>query len=70
MSERTKKLSRRNFLLTLGAGGAATAAAVVATKAPPTQPASVTNAATKDKRATRGYQESAHINNYYRTTKV
>ena len=66
MSERTKKLSRRNFLLTLGAGGAATAAAVVATKAPPTQPAS----ATKDKRATRGYQESAHINNYYRTTKV
>jgi len=67
MSERTKKLSRRNFLLTLGAGGAATAAAVVATKAPPTtKPA----AASRDKRATRGYQETAHTNNYYRTTKV
>ena len=66
MNERTKKLSRRNFLLTLGAGGAATAAAVVASKAPNTKPAR----ATPDKRATRGYQETAHINNYYRTTKV
>lgn len=66
MSERTKKLSRRNFLLTVGAGGAATAAAVVATKAPPIKPAP----STTDKRATRGYQESAHISNYYRTTKV
>jgi hypothetical protein len=25
---------------------------------------------TQDKRATRGYQESAHVSNYYRTTKV
>jgi shikimate 5-dehydrogenase len=66
MSERTKKLSRRNFLLTLGAGGAATAAAVVATKAPPTKPAP----ASSDKRSTRGYQETAHTSNYYRTTKV
>jgi spermidine/putrescine-binding protein len=66
MTERTKKLSRRNFLLTLSAGGAATAAAVMATKAAPTKPA----ASSRDKRATRGYQESAHINNYYRTTKV
>jgi shikimate 5-dehydrogenase len=64
MSERTKRLTRRNFLLTLGAGGAATAAAVVATKAPATATAS------KDKRATRGYQASEHVNNYYRTTKV
>ncbi|MBV9189358.1 MAG: twin-arginine translocation signal domain-containing protein [Betaproteobacteria bacterium] len=67
MSERTKKLSRRNFLLTLGAGGAATAAAVVATKAPP---ASKPAPASRDKRATRGYQETAHTSNYYRTTKV
>jgi shikimate 5-dehydrogenase len=66
MNERTKKLSRRNFLLTLGAGGAATAAAVVATKAPPVKPAS----SSSGKRSTRGYQETAHINNYYRTTKV
>ncbi|HYL91104.1 MAG TPA: formate dehydrogenase [Burkholderiales bacterium] len=67
MSERTKKLSRRNFLLTLGAGGAATAAAVVATRAPNTKPAP---SSSRDKRATRGYQETAHTSNYYRTTKV
>jgi len=66
MTERTKKLSRRNFLLTLGAGGAATAAAVVATRTPATQP----TPGAKDKRATRGYQASEHVNNYYRTTKV
>ena len=64
MSERTKRLSRRNFLLTLGAGGAATAAAIVAKNAPQSL------APDKSKRATRGYQESAHIRNYYRTTKV
>ena len=67
MSERKKHLSRRNFLLTAGAAGAATAAAVVVNQgAAPTQ-ASSDN---KDKRATQGYQASAHVNNYYRTTKV
>jgi shikimate 5-dehydrogenase len=64
MSERAKRLSRRNFLLTLGAGGAATAAAIVAKNAPPTQ------SADKSKRATRGYHATEHVNNYYRTTKV
>ena len=65
MSERTKKLSRRNFLLAAGAGGVATAAAVVGTKST-SQPTPASN----DKRATRGYQASEHVNNYYRTTKV
>ena len=66
MIEKKAKLSRRNFLLAVGAGGAATAAAIVAKKN--TSPsASQTN---KDKRATRGYQASEHVNNYYRTTKV
>jgi hypothetical protein len=65
MTDRSKRLSRRNFLLTLSAGGAATAAAVVASKATSPNPA-----ATKDKRATRGYQASEHVNNYYRTAKV
>lgn len=64
MAERTKRLTRRNFLLAVGAGSAATAAALVAnpTKSP--------TPAQGDKRATRGYQSSAHVNNYYRTTKV
>jgi len=65
MTEKKAKLSRRNFLLTVGAGGAATAAAIVATKN--TTPSAATS---KDKRATRGYHASEHVNNYYRTTKV
>jgi hypothetical protein len=65
MTERTKRLSRRNFLLTVGAGGAATAAAIVTSKAP-----SSSAAPDKSKRATRGYHASEHVNNYYRTTKV
>jgi hypothetical protein len=64
MAERTKRLSRRNFLLAVGAGSAATAAALVAN---PTKSPTPTG---QDKRATRGYQDSAHVNNYYRTTKV
>jgi hypothetical protein len=66
MSERTKRLSRRNFLLAASAGGVATAATLVATKPTSTTPAP----ATGDKRATRGYELSEHVNNYYRTTKV
>jgi hypothetical protein len=64
MSERAKRLSRRNFLLAAGAGGVATAAAIVAKNSAPTQ------APDKNKRATRGYHASEHVNNYYRTTKV
>lgn len=64
MSAHTKRLSRRNFLLAVGTGGAATAAAIVAKNAP--QGA----APDKSKRASSGYQESAHIRNYYRTAKV
>ena len=65
MTEKKARLSRRSFLLTMGAGGAATAAAIVAKNAATPQPES-----SKDKRATRGYHASEHINNYYRTTKV
>ena len=64
MSERAKRLSRRNFLLAASAGGVATAAAIVAKNSSPSQ------APDKSKRATRGYQTSEHVNNYYRTTKV
>ena len=64
MTEKKAKLSRRNFLLAVGAGGAATAAAVVTTKG------SAPVISGKDKRATRGYHATEHVNNYYRTTKV
>ena len=65
MSQKKAVLSRRNFLLTVGAGGAATAAALVAKNAP-----TAGAPASKDKRATSGYKVSEHIENYYRTTKV
>ncbi|TAK43871.1 MAG: twin-arginine translocation signal domain-containing protein [Betaproteobacteria bacterium] len=65
MSERTPRLSRRNFLLTIGAGGTAAAAAIVAK---PSRPA--VQAHEKARRGTGGYQESAHVRNYYRTAKV
>ena len=65
MSQKKAVLSRRNFLLTVGAGGAATAVAIVGKNA-----AIPAQTGGKDKRATRGYQVSEHIDNYYRTTKV
>jgi hypothetical protein len=65
MSQKKPVLSRRNFLFTVSAGGAAGAAAIVAKKA-----GTATSPDAGDKRATSGYQVSAHIENYYRTTKV
>lgn len=65
MTVRTKRLSRRNFLLAVGAGGAATAAAIVAKNSSPTP-----SPAGSGKHATRGYHATEHVNNYYRTTKV
>jgi hypothetical protein len=64
MNERTKKLSRRNFLMAAGAGGVAAAATALNVKnSNPVAP-------DKSKRATRGYHATEHVNNYYRTTKV
>jgi hypothetical protein len=65
MTEKKAKLSRRNFLLTVGVSGAAATAAAIVAKNPAD---ALKNS--KDKRATQGYQASEHVNNYYRTTKV
>jgi len=65
MTTSKPKLGRRNFLLAVGAGGAATAAAIVAKTGSPTD---VT--AAEDKPGSRGYKVSEHIRNYYRTAKV
>jgi nitrous oxide reductase len=65
MSQKKPVLSRRNFLLSVGASGAAGAVAIVAKNA-----ATPGAADGKDKRATSGYKVSEHIENYYRTTKV
>ena len=66
MSDRSARLSRRNFLLAVGAGGAATAAAIAAG----TAPGAPGRAAAEGKRPSGGYRTSEHVNNYYRTTKV
>lgn len=63
---KTKGLSRRHFLLAAGAGSAATAAAALASKGFPGGKAR----GTADKRATRGYHASGHVESYYRTTKI
>jgi len=66
MNNETKsKLSRRNFLLAVGAGGAATAAAIASKSlTPPTDAV-----AAGDKRG-KGYRETAHVRSYYNTAKV
>ena len=58
------KLSRRHFLLSVGAGTAAGAAAIVAKKEAGTAPHD-TSAESK-----KGYQLTEHVRNYYRTAKI
>jgi len=60
------KLSRRNFLIAVGAGSAATVAAVAGKAV--SQPKAA--AMGTDKRRGKGYEETAHVRNYYRTTQV
>jgi len=69
MSDNKAKVSRRNFLLALGAGGAAGGAAIVARSVRSVAQAQPV-ATGDDKKSTKGYHASAHIRNYYRTAKV
>jgi hypothetical protein len=57
--------SRRNFLLAVGAGSVAAAAAVV-TGGSPQPPASLAN----DKTRGESYRLTEHVRNYYRTTQI
>ena len=58
--------SRRKFLATLGAGGAAAAAVAITREATgPGQSATKTPAP-----AGKGYQITEHVRNYYRTAKI
>lgn len=68
MSQGQTKLSRRNFLLTVGAGGAAGAAAIMAKTVPQAEPQPAMSG--EGKKKTRGYHASEHVRNYYRTAKV
>ena len=61
-------LRRRKFLLTAGIGGAGTVAAVTTgallRQSLPAEPAATAP------RAASGYQDTAHVRNYYRTARV
>ena len=65
MENSKTKRSRRTFLLAVGAGGAATVAAIGAKTLPQTAVAKAT-----PEPESKGYQLSEHIRNYYRTTLV
>ena len=67
MSQSIAKSSRRNFLLAVGAGGAATAAGLAAMAIRPEAKKSTT---TGESKQGRGYQETAHIRSYYNTAKI
>ncbi|TMH51238.1 MAG: twin-arginine translocation signal domain-containing protein [Betaproteobacteria bacterium] len=60
------KLSRRNFLIAAGVGGA-TAAAIAGRALTPNEPKAL---ASNDKRRGKGYQDTAHVRSYYNTAKV
>ena len=66
MSEPTTRVSRRSFLFAVGAGGAVTAGAVIAKNVPEVE----CPRGNDDKRATRGYHASRHVDAYYRTVKL
>ena len=58
------RLTRRNFLLAAGAGGAAGVAAIVA------KPGSQDASQDKSMESKKGYQLTEHVRNYYRTAKI
>lgn len=66
MKAQATRKARRNFLLTLGLSGAG-AAAVALTRQAPEQP---TQVADNEPTVGRGYRETEHIRNYYKTTRV
>lgn len=65
MKSPQSKLSRRNFLFAVGAGSAVAGAALVAGHGTDTDPQNVKKIADS-----KGYRLTAHVQNYYRTTKV
>jgi len=65
MNEKKSPVTRRKFLMSVGLGGAAGAAAIVAR-----QPQSPSPGDASAKSDSRGYQSTAHVKNYYRTAKV
>ena len=68
METKKANLKRRSFLLTLGAGGAGAAAVVVGASG--VAPQALQQVVKADAGKGQGYAESAHVRNYYRTTRT
>ena len=66
MKSSASKLSRRKFLLGVGAGGVVTTAAVVVASKNTQTPTKKAEAVTGSK----GYHVTEHIRKYYATTKI
>lgn len=64
MKSSDRKLSRRNFLVALGAGGASATVAMVSKEK------EQGTAGSEKAESSRGYRVTEHIRNYYRTAKV
>ena len=66
MNRNHSRPGRRNFMIAIGAGAgaAATVAAVSGAMVAQSKPAA------SGKRRGKGYEETAHVRNYYRTAKV
>ena len=67
MEKKLTDLRRRRFLITASVGGAG-AAVIVAGTGGKTTPASAPSASENTKSG--GYSETAHVRNYYRTTRI
>ena len=65
MKNLQSKLSRRNFLLAVGAGSAVVTTALVTRQSSDVQPEDQGKVAD-----TKGYRLTQHVRNYYRTAKV
>ncbi|MFU2486625.1 hypothetical protein ACMV5O_04120 [Thauera sp. WH-1] len=68
MKDETTKLSRRNFLRSVGAGGAVSAAAVAAAASQAVAQTAPAVEAARRESAEQGV--SAHMRSYYRTARV
>jgi len=62
-----KNVNRRKFMMTLGLGGAAVAAVALSGKQEPAREKGVTAG---EKGASKGYQVTEHVRDYYRTCRV
>lgn len=69
MSQSSRPVSRRRFLVALGTTSAASAAAA-ASAAIPASPTATPPAVPDDKRDGQGYAETAHVQTYYRTARL